>query len=211
VTAIEKLAMVKLSALRETGQTVDEYLRQGVSLFGDDLSPLGKDVLQVMHDYARSGKIVAAILTNYARTVESYGDPRQTSILAEAAPTKAEVWATAARKAEGSEGGIQASLFQGEGVGGSAAAQAAGRKGRLAQAEARFAEEVNKRIDDSGPPMGGSVQVMRAGGCRASPRRAAWGRAVTPQPGALHLRRPGRCLGRFAGRCPGHLAPCRRS
>ena len=95
-------AMQKLSSLRESGQTVDNYLRQ-MSL-QEDLTPLAKDILQVFDKNKRSAKRISAILQAYADGVELSGNPNQQTIFAQNAPSKAEIWTRAVRKAEGLDG-----------------------------------------------------------------------------------------------------------
>jgi len=109
-------AMNKLSELRESGRTVDYYLRQ-VSLI-EDLSPLAKDVLEVFDGYKRSAKKISSILQAYADGVEMAGNPRQETLFkGENTPTKAEVLERAVRKVEGLDQ-EQIDIFAGQGMGG---------------------------------------------------------------------------------------------
>ena len=58
-------AMVKLSDLRDTGMTVEGYLRQ-LSLFGEELTDIGKAILNIFDKHKRSAKRITAILLEYA-------------------------------------------------------------------------------------------------------------------------------------------------
>lgn len=105
-------AMNKLSALRESGETVRGYLSQ-IKLFGEDLSDLGKDILQVFDKYSRSTKKLAEILLAYADIVENAGSPKQLRLIEGGPPSKAEALDLAIKRVEG-EPSEQPGLFEGE-------------------------------------------------------------------------------------------------
>lgn len=109
-------AMRKLSELREQGVEVKTYLNQ-LSLFGDDLSPFAKDLLEVLDEYKRSAKKINALLQAYADVVEAAGNPKQLSLFKNEPPTKAEVLEAALRKVEKEDGATQTSLFENQSVG----------------------------------------------------------------------------------------------
>lgn len=101
-------AMIKLSDLRDQKMTVEEYLKQG-QLFGEDLSPIGKDILVVFDKHKRSGARLTTILSDYAKAVELLGDPRQGSMI-ERNPTVADVFRAVIERVEGLDEG-QLALF----------------------------------------------------------------------------------------------------
>ena len=102
----------KLSTLREQGMTVERYLAQG-ALFGDELSPLAKDILQVFDEHKRSGKKLASFLLAYAERVETMGDPRQTTLFeTRPVPTKAEVLDAVIERVNMHGEALQSALFE---------------------------------------------------------------------------------------------------
>lgn len=106
-------AMSKLSALREQGTTVEEYLRpKQLAFFRDDLPDMARDILEVFDKNKRSPRKIATILSAYAEMVEVAGDPRQQTLFARIQPTKAEIWEAAVQRAEANPNGVQVSLFQ---------------------------------------------------------------------------------------------------
>lgn len=110
-------AMQKLSHLRETGQTVESYLGQQ-GLFGQELSDISKDLLDVFNKNKRSAKKIAAVINTYVDAVENLGNPKQGRLFGAVIPTKAELLEAAIRKVEG-QYGQQVTLFPGEGAGSS--------------------------------------------------------------------------------------------
>lgn len=116
ITSDLAAAMRKLSELREQGVEVKTYLNQ-LSLFGDDLSPFAKDLLEVLDEYKRSAKKINALLQAYADVVEAAGNPKQLSLFKDEPPTKAEVLEAALRKVEKEDGATQTSLFENQSVG----------------------------------------------------------------------------------------------
>jgi hypothetical protein len=160
-------AMNKLSYLRETGQTVDNYLRQ-MSLV-EDLSPLAKEVLYAFDKHKRSSKRIASILQAYADSVELAGNPNQQTIFAQNAPSKEEIWTRAVRKAEGlDEEALQTTIFQSQGMGdkgtGQAGEKAAGGAGKaekkLDQVMTEMGEEVDRVVGDVNIPVGQTVRIV---------------------------------------------------
>jgi hypothetical protein len=84
-------AAAKLSALRESGQTIPDYLKQQ-GLYGPELTPEAKMLLQAFHAHRASAKRIGAILKNYAAAVEAAGDPKQQGMFGvQSAPTKGEL------------------------------------------------------------------------------------------------------------------------
>ena len=69
-------AIIKLSFLRENGDTVQGYLQQ-TTLFGEELSDISKDILNIFDTYKRSAKKLTFIFNNYIDKVELLGDPNQ--------------------------------------------------------------------------------------------------------------------------------------
>lgn len=67
-------ALRKLSHLRETKQSVDDYLGQ-TNFFGDDLSPIARDLLQAFHENRNSPQGVRRVIETYADAIEA-ADPR---------------------------------------------------------------------------------------------------------------------------------------
>ncbi len=104
-------AMKKLSALREQGMTVEEYLSQ-LGLFGDDLSPLAKEILRVFDKHARSAKKLTQILLAYAQAVQNLGNPNQQNLFEEVkVPTKLELFRSIVKQLSSDTGQAQGSLF----------------------------------------------------------------------------------------------------
>jgi hypothetical protein len=79
ITSDISTAVEKLVNLRGSGQTVDDYLKQG-GLFGDDLSPFQKRLVTFFDNYKRSGKGIAGVLHNYLILSENFGNPQQTDL-----------------------------------------------------------------------------------------------------------------------------------
>lgn len=102
-------AMRKLSALREANTTVDEYLRQG-GLFGEEISPLTKRILQVFDQHKRSARAINQILEHYLRGAELAGDPKQASFFSKEKPQKEALFEAAFEEATNGKG-AQADLF----------------------------------------------------------------------------------------------------
>ncbi len=105
-------AMKKLSSLREQGTIVDDYLRQ-MGLFGEDLTPLQKQILSAFDSNKRSAKQIDRILDNYLRGVETAGDPRQRSFFGSITPTKEMAFESAVKEAASGKGEQAELLFGG--------------------------------------------------------------------------------------------------
>ena len=76
-------AMSKLSHLRERGMPVNDYLNQG-ALYGNDLSPLQRRLLQVFDENKRGANIIDGILKNYLRGADAAGSPTQEGLFGDA-------------------------------------------------------------------------------------------------------------------------------
>ena len=101
----------KLSSLRESGMSVKLYRRQ-LTMLEDDISDLGKDLLDIFEKYKRSSKKMITILQSYADAVEALGHPSQLGLFGQPEVTKAEILEAALRRVEGE--GEQTSIFQDE-------------------------------------------------------------------------------------------------
>jgi hypothetical protein len=101
----------KLSSLRESDMSVKLYRRQ-LTMLEDDISDLGKDLLDIFEKYKRSSKKMITILQSYADAVEALGHPSQLGLFGQPEVTKAEILEAALRRVEGE--GEQTSIFQDE-------------------------------------------------------------------------------------------------
>ncbi|HSW63351.1 MAG TPA: hypothetical protein VLH56_08580 [Dissulfurispiraceae bacterium] len=72
----------KLSALREQGQPVSQYLKQ-TQMFEEGVSTEAKAILGVFDQYKRSSKRIADFFNRYLAAVNSIGPPAQMSLLGE--------------------------------------------------------------------------------------------------------------------------------
>lgn len=103
-------AMSKMSSLRDSGTPISDYLKQG-TLYGEDLTPLQKRLLQVFDENKRGANIIDGILRNYVRAVDAAGSPSQGGLFgAEAPPAKADFLEAAIKEAIHGEA-IQGSLL----------------------------------------------------------------------------------------------------
>lgn len=85
-------AVSKLSSLREQGQQVSDYLKQE-TMFGDDLSPLQKQILRAVDANKRSGKKLSDIFEQYTKLADSVGSPKQEGLFGkENVPTREELF-----------------------------------------------------------------------------------------------------------------------
>lgn len=75
----------KLADLRAKGQPVEMYLANQ-SMFGDELTPEARRLLEVFEQTKREASAPAGILRRYAELVESFGDPRQASLMGPVEP-----------------------------------------------------------------------------------------------------------------------------
>ncbi len=116
-------AAMKLSNLRDQKMSVDEYFKQ-IGMFGEELTDIGKFLLDTFDTYKRSARMITDILRRYAHAVFSAGNPQQISFFRSNAPTKIEalkaaVEETLKERADKREAEGQTSLFpEGEKVGG---------------------------------------------------------------------------------------------
>ena len=174
-------AMVKLSDLRDTNMSVKEYLQQN-QLFGDDLSPIGKDILDVFDRYKRSSTKITGILQEYARMADLAGSPQQDTLFGQNPPTVAEVFRAAVEKVANLDEG-QITLFQNQAVGSGRTQAQIGTettakaetpapvkgdsKSQLDAIEAELSKEVDEVIGDVGIPVGQSIQLVGGPGQQA--------------------------------------------
>jgi hypothetical protein len=79
----------KLSALRQLGMPVADYLRQA-QMF-QDIQPMSAELLAFLNDNARSPNRIRSLLDIYTNAVRTLGDPRQTGMLGDRPPEKIEV------------------------------------------------------------------------------------------------------------------------
>jgi len=94
-------AVEEMSRIKDSGQSVAEYLSQG-SLMGNATSPEAREMLKFLAvNMRRPGKIVEFI-RNYTEALRAAGNPNQGSLLGEvAAPAKGEIINSALEKADG--------------------------------------------------------------------------------------------------------------
>ncbi|HCX28431.1 MAG TPA: hypothetical protein DHU55_01455, partial [Blastocatellia bacterium] len=102
-------AVSKISSLRESGTPVGDYLRQG-ALYGEDLTPIQKRLLQVFDENKRGANTISTILENYAKGADAAGDPRQAGMFGSEVPSKADLLEAAIQEAVHGQG-IQTGLF----------------------------------------------------------------------------------------------------
>jgi hypothetical protein len=89
----------KLSALREEGNQVADYLAQG-ELFAPELTPEARELLRVFAQHSRSAARIGEFLQDYVRTVDALGSPKQEALFGARIPTKLEILTAAAETAE---------------------------------------------------------------------------------------------------------------
>src|SRR5690606_17623117 len=83
-----------------------------LTMLEDDISDLGKDLLDIFEKYKRSSKKMITILQSYADAVEALGHPSQLGLFGQPEVTKAEILEAVLRRVEGE--GEQTSIFQDE-------------------------------------------------------------------------------------------------
>lgn len=84
-------AAEKLEQLRAKGEKVADYLAQG-DMFAVELSIEARKILQFFGDHMKSAKAMSDLFNTFWTKVEAAGNPKQGSMLGEAAvPTKAQV------------------------------------------------------------------------------------------------------------------------
>jgi hypothetical protein len=111
------LAMRKLSALREDGKTVDEYLKQ-MGLFGSEFDDFQKRVLTVLDENKRSTRAINEILDNYLRGANEAGDPRQGGFFTSTKPEKSALFEASVKEATLGTGDQTGLFDEGEKTGG---------------------------------------------------------------------------------------------
>jgi hypothetical protein len=84
-------AVRKLSALRDAGQPICDYLKIG-NLFGEDLLPIERRILIVFEQYKLSARVLEEILEGFISRVESFGHPDQMLMAARPVPPMAELF-----------------------------------------------------------------------------------------------------------------------
>lgn len=91
-------AMIKLSDLRDSAQSVNDYFNQG-DIFGADLTDEAKNILAIFDGNKRSKNKIVAVLNSYVDIVMAAGDPNQPTLFGDdVAPTKIEALEAAVRK-----------------------------------------------------------------------------------------------------------------
>ena len=103
-------AMGKISTIREQGMLVADYLNQG-ALYGEDLSPIQKRLLQVFDENKRGANTIDAILKNYVRGAEAAGDPNQQGMFGAEALSKADILEAAILEAIDVHANLSPNLF----------------------------------------------------------------------------------------------------
>lgn len=119
-------AAAKISHLRATGQTVENYLEQ-LGMFGDDLTPEARELVNVFHTYGRSPRKIAAILQTFTNAVVHSGNPGQAGLFGTVnVPSKAELLLGAVKVAEEEYGQVHPAIRESEpAAGGEGGAKAA--------------------------------------------------------------------------------------
>lgn len=131
-------AMSKMSSLRENGMLVPDYLKQG-ALYGEDLTPIQKRLLQVFDENKRGANTIDAILKNYLRGADAAGSPHQGGLFGTETPSKADFLEAAILEAIDAHKDVSPGLF------------AATDQGLQSQPATRGANpQVNARISEIG-------------------------------------------------------------
>lgn len=81
-------AMSKMSALRDQGMPVGDYLRQG-ALYGQELTPVQELLLRTFDENRRGVNTVHAVFENYLLGANAAGSPSQAALFGMEAPSKA--------------------------------------------------------------------------------------------------------------------------
>lgn len=90
-------AAQKLAWLRDEGGTVESYLRQQ-GLFGDDMTPAGREALQAFDEFKRSGRKSTEFLTKLARSITLGGSAKQDSLFDDVATPGLDEFVETARR-----------------------------------------------------------------------------------------------------------------
>lgn len=140
-------AAVKIAVLREQGTSVSGYLAQ-MGMFGEDLTPLQRNILVHLDANKRSAKRIAATLADYVDLAIKAGDPGSGTLFEDIAPPeKTTLWQAAVDRTQRiatDEPGLFAEELAGEGA---------------AQAEAGSAAPVRA----AGEAAGGAAAAKTAG------------------------------------------------
>jgi hypothetical protein len=107
-------AVNKLVTLSQQGETVANWLNQ-TALFDEGLSPLAKDLVQVLDQnrYKRSAKAVTELLHTYIEGVHALGDPRQAAMFStQTPPSSAAILAESLARVEAGDSATQRTLFE---------------------------------------------------------------------------------------------------
>jgi hypothetical protein len=154
-------AVEELATLRDKGTSVADYLAQS-SMFGDSLSPEGRELLMFLADNIRSPRRIAEFIQAYLEALTAAGNPAQGSVFGEQqAPAKADLMAAAAR----SQGDAKQ-------PGSTDAGQVAGNQGAIGQGEGQPANQAGDPRGAQGdagasewvafPPESGTLGIPRA-------------------------------------------------
>lgn len=103
-------AMSKMSSLRENGMPIPDYLRQG-ALYGEDLTPIQKRLLQVFDENKRGANTIDSILKNYLRGADAAGSPDQAGLFGTETPSKADFIEAAILEAINAHKDVSPGLF----------------------------------------------------------------------------------------------------
>ena len=102
--------MGKMSSLRDRGMPVTDYLNQG-ALYGEDLTPIQKRLLQVFDENKRGANTIDALLKNYLRGADAAGSPTQAGLFGTETPSKADFLEAAILEAIDASKNVSPSLF----------------------------------------------------------------------------------------------------
>jgi hypothetical protein len=138
-------AMGKMSSLREQGMPVADYLKQG-GLYGEDLTPTQKRLLQVFDENKRGANTIDAILRNYLRGAEAAGSPDQMGMFGGETPSKADFLEAAILEAIDAHTNVSPDLFAASDQGLQAQPSA---RGADSEANARFRTDTVSEASDT--------------------------------------------------------------
>lgn len=80
-------AVETLDRVRSQGMKISDYLNQG-EMFGSELSPEARKIMQFMGENLRSAKAMSEMLNSYYERLQQAGDPKQGDMLGGSAPSK---------------------------------------------------------------------------------------------------------------------------
>jgi hypothetical protein len=131
-------AVEELSTLKEKGVSVEQALAQA-GMFGDKLSPEGREFLGFLNENIRSPRRIADFVQSYLSALHAAGNPAQASMFGDAAaPAKGDLMAAARRATNGdaatatpggADAGNAAGAQEGRGQSEDAAGREAGHRG----------------------------------------------------------------------------------